>query len=185
MNKINFNTPTTEISVENTQYIPLNYSRIIGGGTLYPNFSYIGLNTELRVLDPTQTEIIGNIPFITPKYNLNYNVQLFSIGDIFEDGKPDFPIIRIAFRTVVGSPTGNDLVTFSVIVDNGGVASVVGSITDYVFDEEKYVWDIGFQAVSLLAPFSKISLLVSHPDNLTIEIYPYSLTMLYNQISIV
>jgi len=181
MNKINFNTPTTEISFENTQYIPLNYSRIIGGGVLYPNFSYIGLNTELLVFDPTQPQI-GNVPFITPKYNLNYNVQQFSIGDIFVHSKPDFPIIKIAFRTVVTSPTDNDLVTFSVIDSNAGT---VGSITDFVEDQEKYVWNIGYQAFSALDAFSKISLLVSHPDNLTIEIYPYSLTMLYNQTPIV
>jgi hypothetical protein len=74
------------------------------------------------------------------------------------------------------------LVTFSVIDSNAGT---VGSITDFVEDQEKYVWNIGYQAFSALDAFSKISLLVSHPDNLTIEIYPYSLTMLYNQTPIV
>jgi hypothetical protein len=181
MYKTNFNLPTTQIINENVEYIPLNFSRIIGGLTLYPNFSYIGLNTPYVVDDPTETQIIGNIPFVTPKYNLNYDVQQFSIGDLIED-KPDFPIIRIAFRAVVGSPTDNDLVTFSVIVSTEGT---VGSITDFVIDQEKYIWDIGFKAFSALDAFSKISLLVSHPDNLTIEIYPYSLTMLYNQTPIV
>ena len=91
MNKINFNTPTTEISVENTQYIPLNFSRIIGGTILYPNFSYISLNTQIIVDDPTETEIIGNMPFVTPKYNLNYNVQQFTIGDIIDGKNSEYP----------------------------------------------------------------------------------------------
>jgi hypothetical protein len=181
MYKTNFNLPTTQIINENFEYIPLNFSRIIGGLTLYPNFSYIGLNTPYVVDDPTQTEIIGNVPFVTPIYNANFQVQQFYIGDIIE-GKPDYPIIRIAFRAVVGSPTDNDLVTFTVIVSNSGNKP---SYTDFVANGSENVWDIGTDQNLTLDAFSTISLLVSHPDNLTIEIYPYSLTMIYNQISIV
>ena len=180
MNKINFNTPTTEISVENTQYIPLNFSRIIGGTILHPNFSYISLNTQIIVDDPTETEIIGNMPFVTPKYNLNYNVQQFTIGDII-DGKPDYPIIRIAFGVVVGSPTDNDVVTFTVIVSGEGIVSYSAQVEDHT----DYIWDIGEGQKLSLNAFSDISLLVSHPDNLTIGIYPYSLTMLYQQLPII
>ena len=155
----------------------MNFSRIIGGGKLYPNFSYIGLNTEIVVDDPTETKIIGNMPFVTPKYDINYNVQQFKIGDII-GGKPDNPIIRIAFRAVVGSPTANDVVTFFVIVSGAGFTSY----QDFVANDVNYIWDIGTDYNLSLDPFSDISLLVSHPDNLTIEIYPYSLTMVYQQV---
>lgn len=177
MTKINFNTPTQFVNNYEYQYVNLNFSRIIGGTTQFPNYTYIGINTPFVVTDPPQTDINGQTPFVNTNYQDNYGVTQLLIGDA--NSANNNPMIRIAFH--ITAPVGSkDTVNFSIIIND----SLITTYSEKVLNNTDYVWEIGQGEVYPLSAGSYVSLLVSY-TNASIQVFPYSLTMFYQQISAV